>query len=284
MKIGHKDILGGLGRIYDGAAPGRSHPRAQALQGTAAPPVIIGPRTVPMADLLKGPEYPCFDLPGDFGQFMGKIEIKPQGSVLWALLAEKGAGKTHLCFHAMGIACKKYRHLMVSLEEHPHSNLFRDKIKHYIPKQYLRNCHAVGQEDIESMGRDNAWDTFNKLCSHYDIIFVDSWKVLTQDYGDQFSLRKWRAMHNGKLLAPIIHLNQDKTAKGGSNTEQDADIVLRILKFPNWKRNFLYWSKNRYQSEPDLRYSVPQSRLLVAKDFEDYTDVEQKLIGRNMVV
>jgi hypothetical protein len=237
--------------------------------GQAKPNLGGTPMYSPM-QLMKGTKAKTFELGNsDLAKFMGQIERKPVESVLMGLLAPRSSGKTHMLMRATGQFSRTNKVLFCSLEEHPKSELFKAKIKKYIAPDNYSNIQFADQEQIRSMG-PNPWDNFNALCANFDIIMVDSWKIFTQDFGKEFSLRHWRKLHNGKLLIAIIHLNADGSAKGGSNTEQDADIVCRIDKFSDWKKNLAYWPKNRYMDKDfnDMIYSPSFNKLLTQEEFE----------------
>ena len=52
--------------------------------------------------------------------------------------------------------------------------------------------------------------------------------------------------------------------RGGTTSEFDGDIILYTQVFPNYRENYIYPSKNRYNSTPreQLRYSVYYQQLL----------------------
>lgn len=223
------------------------------------------------SDLLNAEPNPIMNLgESDVTSFLGEIEVKPKGSVLWVMLAPKGSGKTHLCMNVSAkFAAAGQRVLFWTLEEHKDSTLFKQKIRHYLKPEHVKNFQAVSEDELY-MGSGSIWQNFLALSSHFDVVLVDSWKLLAAKSRD-FDINEWRKRLDGKLLGAIIHLTKDGTARGGANIEQDADMVMRLEKFPqDYKKNFAWWEKSRYQHQEahTLRFSPYYDKILTQEEFE----------------
>jgi hypothetical protein len=55
--------------------------------------------------------------------------------------------------------------------------------------------------------------------------------------------------------------------RGGSKSQFDGDIILFIEKFPNYKENYVYPDKNRYQNKQldQLKYNIFSQKMLSAE-------------------
>lgn len=189
------------------------------------------------------PEVEVFNIKGDFGKFLGNVERKPVGSVAITLDAPQGAGKTRGLFYAMNqIATAGYRCLFVSLEEHPMSALFEQKKQMYIDTENLDRIDTIGE-------LPNGYDDLAPIIDNYDWIFIDSWGKLSEITPLDFD-RDFRKKYNGKGLFVIFQRTVNNTMRGGSRFQFDGDIIMKIAKDKegNFKNNYAYFDKNRYQS------------------------------------
>lgn len=205
--------------------------------GLSAPNPLIIPMNT------ERPEVELFNIGGDFGQFLGDVERKPIGSVAITLDAPQGAGKTRFLFYAMNqIAGAGYRCLFVSLEEHPMSELFQQKKEKYIDPQNLHLIDTIGE-------LPNGYDDLKDVIDHYDWIFIDSWGKLSETTPVDFD-RDFRKKYNGKGLFVIFQRTVNNTMRGGSRFQFDGDIIMKIHKDKDgdFKNNYAYFDKNRYQS------------------------------------
>jgi len=194
---------------------------------------------------------------GSMARFLGKIEVKPIHSLAITLDAPQGAGKTRYLFEAANEFAKNgYKCLFVSLEEHPQSNLFIDKVKKYISPEAEKNINTIGE-------LPNGYKTLEDLIPHYDIIFIDSWgKITEQNSGIDFD-SDLRRKFNSKLFFVIFQRTQDGKMRGGSKAQFDGDVILKISKADDFRENYVYADKNRYQHNDlsQLHYNIFKNRL-----------------------
>ncbi|PRP68093.1 zincin-like metallopeptidase domain-containing protein [Nonlabens agnitus] len=187
----------------------------------------------------SGPSNPLFPLVGATSQFLGKLERKPQGSIIVALDAKQGAGKTTTGwkwlndFASAGNQC-----LFASLEEHPTSNLFQEKIDKYIdPSNEGRIAVADHFENLKD---------FQDQVNAADFILIDSWQKLEKmikdlDYDDQV-----RNGFDGKVFVIIFQQTTTGRTKGGADKVFDADIVVKGYPGESFDQNYFIAEKNRY--------------------------------------
>ena len=179
---------------------------------------------------------------GDVSMFVGKIEIKPKESVVMTLDAPQGAGKTRSMFQFVRTFAESgYRCLIVSLEEHPDSLLFTEKVEQYLPKSTRKMVDTVGE-------LPNGLSTLIELSQNYDYIVIDSWQKVHDGKGRLDELRK---SLDGKFISVIFQRTTDNKMRGGSTSQFDADMVCKAVKDEsNFENNYLYWDKNRYNPNP----------------------------------
>jgi antirestriction protein ArdC len=195
---------------------------------------------------------------GDISEFLGDLEIKPKDSLAITLDAEQGAGKTRFLFQLLNeFSGSGYKCLFVSLEEHPESSLFNDKVKEYInpANEYL----------IDTVGElPNWYADLKELIPHYDCIFIDSWsKIAEEDRTVDFD-KHLRKGFDSKLFVTIFQRTSNGTMRGGSKSQFDGDIILRMEKDPDYRNSFVYANKNRYQNKPldSLKYNIFNKSLV----------------------
>lgn len=204
-----------------------------------------GPKT--LADTMNETNNnEIFQVNGPIGRFLGDVEIKPVHSVVTTLDAEQGAGKTRFFFQIMNaLAGSGLKCLFYSLEEHPQSKLFKDKVSQYIDPANLQNIIVEGE--IED------WSKQKKLIDSVDAIFIDSFQKLPPNIDLDEDLRK---AYNGKWFFVIYQQTAGKTMRGGSKAAFDGDIILRIKKHEDYRENYAYANKNRYSDIPDIKYNI----------------------------
>ena len=211
-----------------------------------------------MSDLDKGPRE-NFRTSGDLGRFLGQIEIKPEESVVCTLDAPQGGGKTRLFFQLIKMFLDNGYSgsiLFISLEEHPKSSLFTGKRDIYLPKEYHDRVDTVGK-------LPNPQKTLKELIPHYDIVFVDSWGKVADIDRDLDLDRDIRSAYDGKLFFVIFQRTSQGSMRGGSRAQFDADMVMKVEKDVfDYRNNYAYWDKNRYSSEPGLRYNIFRQQVL----------------------
>ena len=83
----------------------------------------------------------------------------------------------------------------------------------------------------------------------------------------RFLLTLWndlRKKYDGKLFLLIYQLTGEGKMRGGSKSEYDGDIILLTHVAPDYRENYIYPSKNRYNALPatQLRYSTYFQQML----------------------
>jgi len=199
-----------------------------------------------------------FIIGGDIGNFLGDIEIKPVGSVACTVDAEQGAGKTRFLFQVANEMAKNYRVLFVSLEEHPDSSLFKDKVEQYISTENQNNIDAIGE-----LERGKEKQILNELVPQYDIIIVDSWNKIYEAAKLDFDT-DLRKAYNGKLIFAIFQRTTKGSMRGGTKAAFDGDIIMKGIKGSDFKENLIMHNKNRYQSKDldSLKYNIYHQQLV----------------------
>ncbi len=192
-----------------------------------------------------------FKIDGAIGKFLGQVEKKPVHSVVTTLDAKQGSGKTRFFFQIINaLASTGAKCLFYSLEEHPQSKLFKDKIEQYIdPANYERITVIDEVED---------WDDEKKVIEEHDMIFFDSFQKLPQIDLDN-DIRK---AFNGKWFFVIYQQTSGKSMRGGSKAAFDGDIILKVEKGSDYRDNEVYANKNRYNDAPELRYNIFSQSLI----------------------
>lgn len=186
--------------------------------------------------------------------FLGKIEKKQKESVAITITGGQGSMKTRFCFQLMNCFGKNYKVGHASIEEHPDSALYEDKIKQYLDKDVL---HNISSPEIETL------DDIHKLVRENDVIIIDSFSKL-QEMNNKIGLDKdFRKAYNGKLFVIIYQQTTDGKMRGGSKSQFDGDVILQIEKQPDYKNNFVFANKNRYQRNnlDDLKFNIFSKKL-----------------------
>jgi len=150
--------------------------------------------------------------------------------------------------------------LFISLEEHPLSELAQSKKKQYIkPKN---------QALIDTISELLSYQELCKIIEKYDCIFIDSWGKMQIGQKIDFD-RDLRKKFNGKLFFVIFQRTVNQTMRGGASAQFDGDIIMKIDKDKNgdFKKNYVYHDKNRYQSKDlnTLKFNIYQQKLIFKK-------------------
>lgn len=190
----------------------------------------------------------------DISNFLGKIEKKQKESVAITLTGGQGSMKTRLCFQLMNTLAQNYKVGHASIEEHPASTLYYDKVHQYLNKKAM---HNVSAPEINSI------DDVHKLCRENDVIVIDSFSKLQEMQRGCELDKDFRKRYDGKLFIIIYQLTSDGKMRGGAKSQFDGDIIGFIKKEPNYKENYCYWDKNRYQNKnlDDLKFNIYQGKL-----------------------
>ena len=188
----------------------------------------------------------------NISNFLGKVEKKNKESVAITIAGGQGSMKTRLCFQLMNAFAQNYKVGHASIEEHPDSALYFDKAKQYCNNKALHNISAP---EINSI------DDVHKLVRENDVIVIDSFSKL-QEMQKGLELDKdFRKAYDGKLFIIIYQLTSDGKMRGGTKSQFDGDCIAFIEKAPNYKDNYCYWDKNRYNSKPELKYNIFSGKL-----------------------
>ncbi|MCG8883143.1 DUF1738 domain-containing protein [Tenacibaculum finnmarkense] len=194
----------------------------------------------------------------NISEFLGQIEVKEKESVVITLTGGQGSMKTRCAFRFMNAFAQKYKVGHASIEEHPESTLYYNKVDEYINDNALNNIHNPEINSISDLDR---------LVKENDIIVIDSFAKM-QEIQKGFEVDKdLRKKYDGKLFIVIFQQTTDGKMRGGSKSQFDADIILFTEKFDNYQDNYIYADKNRYQNKnlTDLKYNIFEG---VLKDVE----------------
>ncbi|MBE7648330.1 ArdC family protein [Tenacibaculum finnmarkense] len=194
----------------------------------------------------------------NISEFLGQIEVKEKESVVITLTGGQGSMKTRCAFRFINAFAQKYKVGHASIEEHPESTLYYNKVDEYINDNALNNIHNPEINSISDL---------DKLVKENDIIVIDSFAKM-QEIQKGFEVDKdLRKKYDGKLFIVIFQQTTDGKMRGGSKSQFDADIILFTEKFDNYQDNYIYADKNRYQNKnlTDLKYNIFEG---VLKDVE----------------
>jgi len=205
---------------------------------------------------FQGRNFEIFNIENpDLSTFLGEIERKNIGSTVITLTGGAGSGKTRFAFQFMNALAQNYKVGHASLEEHPESKLYFDKVTQYLDSQAQNNISVLENETLAGL---------ENLINENEVIVIDSFAKL-REMDSKFLVDKdLRKKYNGKLFLVIFQQTSDGKMRGGSTSEFDGDIILFTKTFDDPKENFVYPSKNRYNALPlsELKYSVFYQQLL----------------------
>ncbi|WP_281238164.1 zincin-like metallopeptidase domain-containing protein [Flavobacterium praedii] len=190
----------------------------------------------------------------DISDFLGQIEHKQKESVVISLTGGQGSMKTRMCFQFMNALAQNYKVGHASIEEHPESNLYFDKAEQYLNTKALNNIEAPEIKTIAEL---------ENLIKKNDVIVIDSFTKM-QEMHKGFEVDKdLRKKYDGKLFIVIFQQTTDGKMRGGSKSQFDADIVLFTEKKDDYRENYIYADKNRYQNKPldGLKFNIFNKKL-----------------------
>ena len=188
-------------------------------------------------------------------RFLGDVERKSAESTVITIAGGAGSGKTRFAFQFINALAQNYKVGHASLEEHPDSKLYYDKVQQYIDETALPNIDVPEIKDL---------DQLEALIHRNEVIVIDSFAKL-QELNPRFLLdRDLRKKYDGKLFLLIYQLTGEGKMRGGSKSEYDGDIILLTHVAPDYRENYIYPSKNRYNALPatQLRYSTYFQQML----------------------
>ena len=192
-------------------------------------------------------------------RFLGDVELKESESTVITIGGGAGSGKTRFAFQFINALAQNYKVGHASLEEHPDSKLYYDKVKQYLDPTALANVEAPEIKNLQQL---------DELIQRNEVIVIDSFAKL-RELDSRFMLdRDLRKKYNSKLFLLIYQLTGDGKMRGGSQSEFDGDIILLTHVAPDYRENYIYPSKNRYNALPatQLRYSTYYQQMLPTED------------------
>lgn len=193
--------------------------------------------------------------------FLGNVERKTKESVFISLTGGQGSMKTRMAFQFMNALAQNYKVGHASIEEHPESVLYFDKAKEYLNEKAL---HNIENPEIKTL------QDLHLLVENNDVIVIDSYTKM-QEMVKGFEVDKdLRKKYNGKLFLVIFQQTTDGKMRGGSKSQFDADIVLFTKKESDYRDNYVYTDKNRYQKKPldSLHFNIFSGKLVAENTTE----------------
>lgn len=162
-----------------------------------------------------------------------------------------------MCFQFMNALAQNYKTGHASIEEHPESSLYYSKADEYLNAKALQNIEAPEIKSVSDL---------DKLIVNNDVIIIDSFSKM-QEMHKGFEVDKdLRKKYDGKLFIVIFQQTTDGKMRGGSKSQFDADVVLFTEKMPNYKDNYIWADKNRYQDKPldELKFNIFSKKIVRA--------------------
>ena len=189
--------------------------------------------------------------------FLGSLEKKTKDSLVITLTGKQGSGKTRFAFQFMNALAQRYRVGHASIEEHPESVLYEEKAYQYLNDTALEHITA---QDVRSL------EELDTMIRTNEVIVIDSFQKM-RELAPNFEVDKdLRKKYDGKLFLVIFQQTADGKMRGGSKSQYDGDIILFTETFPDYRENYVFPDKNRYNKRPatELQYSIYQQRMLAS--------------------
>lgn len=218
---------------------------------------LPAPRQTLAQQLAKSPEVRESFLVTDeqMSLFLGALEKKTKDSLVITLTGKQGSGKTRFAFQFMNALAQRYRVGHASIEEHPESVLYEEKAYQYLNDTALEHITA---QDVRSL------EELDTMIRTNEVIVIDSFQKM-RELAPHFEIDKdLRKKYDGKLFLVIFQQTADGKMRGGSKSQFDGDIILFTETFPDYRENYVYPDKNRYNKRPatELQYSIYEQRML----------------------
>ena len=218
---------------------------------------LPAPRQTLAQQLAKSPEVRESFLVADeqMSLFLGALEKKTKDSLVITLTGKQGSGKTRFAFQFMNALAQRYRVGHASIEEHPESVLYEEKAYQYLNDTALEHITA---QDVRSLAE------LDTMIRTNEVIVIDSFQKM-RELAPHFEIDKdLRKKYDGKLFLVIFQQTADGKMRGGSKSQYDGDIILFTETFPDYRENYVYSDKNRYNKRPatELQYSIYEQRML----------------------
>ena len=249
--------------LSEGKGTKKSLPRKKkeenfGLNASEAPVTSLpAPRQTLAQQLAKSPEVRESFLVADeqMSLFLGALEKKTKDSLVITLTGKQGSGKTRFAFQFMNALAQRYRVGHASIEEHPESVLYEEKAYQYLNDTALEHITA---QDVRSLAE------LDTMIRTNEVIVIDSFQKM-RELAPHFEIDKdLRKKYDGKLFLVIFQQTADGKMRGGSKSQYDGDIILFTETFPDYRENYVYPDKNRYNKRPatELQYSIYEQRML----------------------
>ena len=218
---------------------------------------LPAPRQTLAQQLAKSPEVRESFLVADeqMSLFLGALEKKTKDSLVITHTGKQGSGKTRFAFQFMNALAQRYRVGHASIEEHPESVLYEEKAYQYLNDTALEHITA---QDVRSLAE------LDTMIRTNEVIVIDSFQKM-RELAPHFEIDKdLRKKYDGKLFLVIFQQTADGKMRGGSKSQFDGDIILFTETFPDYRENYVYPDKNRYNKRPatELQYSIYEQRML----------------------
>ena len=218
---------------------------------------LPAPRQTLAQQLAKSPEVRESFLVADeqMSLFLGSLEKKTKDSLVITLTGKQGSLKTRFAFQFMNALAQRYRVGHASIEEHPESVLYEEKAYQYLNDTALEHITA---QDVRSLAE------LDTMIRTNEVIVIDSFQKM-RELAPHFEIDKdLRKKYDGKLFLVIFQQTADGKMRGGSKSQFDGDIILFTETFPDYRENYVYPDKNRYNKRPatELQYSIYEQRML----------------------
>lgn len=197
-----------------------------------------------------------YQVAGEVGKFLQAVEKKPVHSVVITMDGQQGAGKTTTLYKFMeAFAVTGNKSLFISGEEHPDSDLAKEKVKKYLSPKAQNNLDSIGE--VESA------EELYSLIEPYEIIFIDSWQKLLRMVGNIRLDEDLRKRFNGKVFVIIFQQTTTGRTKGGAEVVFDGDIIIKMIKELSFSDNYAFFDKNRYTKIPieNIRYNIATGKI-----------------------
>jgi hypothetical protein len=133
--------------------------------------------------------------------------------------------------------------------------LYEEKAYQYLNDTALEHITA---QDVRSLAE------LDTMIRTNEVIVIDSFQKM-RELAPKFEVDKdLRKKYDGKLFLVIFQQTADGKMRGGSKSQFDGDIILFTETFPDYRENYVYPDKNRYNKRPatELQYSIYEQRML----------------------
>jgi antirestriction protein ArdC/tRNA A37 threonylcarbamoyladenosine biosynthesis protein TsaE len=203
----------------------------------------------------KNKTFEMYDIQDkDLATFLGDLEIKSKESLVLTIAGKQGSGKTRFAFRFMNILAQKYKVGHASMEEHPDSKVYWDKVDMYFNKKAEEN---IDNPEIKNLSQ------LDKLIKENEVIVIDSFAKLKELDNKLEVDTHLRKKYNGKLFLIVFQQTTDGKMRGGSKSGFDGDCIFFVEKDADFKKYYVYTDKNRYQTKSleKLQYNIYSGKL-----------------------